>query len=103
MTCPAIYDESIANSVTSVIHTKAESIHRACITDWDTYEAAERESQSFLIDVLGEAWYSDLYKPVTFYERVTTKQMLDHLQGICVGNYTIDIFYLQDKMRVMHK
>ena len=28
--------------------------------------------------------------------------MLEHLQGICVGNHAITILDLQDKMRVMH-
>ena len=32
-----------------------------------------------------------------------TRQMLEHLQGICVGNHAMDILDLQDKMRVMHK
>ena len=28
--------------------------------------------------------------------------MLDHLQGICVGNHAIEILDLQEKMQVMH-
>ena len=39
---------------------------------------------------------------VAFYARVTTREMLEHLQVICVGNHEIDMLELQDKMRVMH-
>ena len=39
---------------------------------------------------------------VTFYARVKTRHMLEHLQGICVDNHTIDILELQDKMQVIH-
>ena len=28
-------------------------------------------------------------EPVTFYARVTMRQMLEHLQGLCVGNHAI--------------
>ena len=28
--------------------------------------------------------------------------MLEHLQGMCVGNHAIEILDLEDKMRVMH-
>ena len=33
---------------------------------------------------------------------MTTKQILDHLQDIYVGNHVIDILDLQDKMKVVH-
>ena len=99
---PAIYDESIADGVTGVIRAKDKAIHCACITDWDAFEADEGESQSFIIDAFDEAWYSELCDPVTFYARVMTRQMLEHLQGICVGNHAIDILDHPKKMRVMH-
>ena len=71
---PEIYDESIADGSNGVIHTKAKAIHRSCITNWDTFEAADRETQSFIIDTFDEAWYSELFDPVTFYAQVTTFQ-----------------------------
>ena len=55
-----------------------------------------------LIDIFDEAWYFELCEPVKFYARVMRRQMLEHLQGICVGNHAIEILDLQDKMRVMH-
>ena len=41
-------------------------------------------------------------EPVTFYARVTMRQMLEHLQGLCVGNHAINILDLQEKIRVMY-
>ena len=99
---PAIYDESTAEGANGVIRATAKAIHRARITDWDAFEAVEREAQIFIIDTFDEDWYYKLCKPVTFFTRVTTRQMLEHLQGICVGNYAIDILDLQDKIQVMH-
>ena len=98
----AIYDESIADGATGVIRSKEEAMHCARITNWDTFEAAEREAREFIIDAFDEAWYSELCKPVTFYVRVTMRQMLEHPQGICVVNHTIVILELQEKIRVMH-
>ena len=86
---PEIYDESIADGVTSVIHSKSQAIHRAHITDWDSFQAAERESRSFVIDSFDEACYSELCELVTFYAQVMTRQMIEHLQGICVGNHAL--------------
>ena len=100
---PEIYNESIADSVASVICAKAEAIHRAHITDWDAFEAVEREAQSFIINAFDESWYSELRDTVTFYARVTTRKIMEHLQGICVDNHAIVILDLQDKMRVMHE
>ena len=100
---PAIYDEFIADGATGVIRAKtAEAIHRARITEWDAFEAVDREARSFIVDAFEEAWYSELCNAVSFYKRVTTRWMLERLQGICVGNHVIDILYLQEKMRVMH-
>ena len=31
-----------------------------------------------------------------------TRQILENLQGICVGNHAINILDLQEKMRIMH-
>ena len=52
-----IYDESIADGATGVISAKAKAIHCACITDWDTFEATEKEARRFIIDAFDEAWY----------------------------------------------
>ena len=95
---PVIYDELIAKSSTGVIRAKAKSIHCARITDWDAFETAEREARSFIVDAFYEAWYYELCEPVTFYAWVMTRQMLEHLQGICVVNHATDILDLQDKM-----
>ena len=100
---PEIYDESIANSATGVIRAKAEAIHRSRITNWDAFEAEDREAQIFLINAFDKAWYSELCGPVALNARVTTRQMLEHLQGIYVGNHAIDILDLQYKMWVVHK
>ena len=77
-----------------MIRAKTEAIHRARITDYYAFEAAEREARSFIIDAFEEAWYSEMCEPVTFYARVTTRQMLEHLQVICVVNHAIDILDL---------
>ena len=98
----AIYDKLIADGTTGVICAKAKAIHCSCNTNWDAYKAVEREAQSFIINAFEKAWHSELCEPVTFYAWVTTRQMLEHLQGICVGNHAIDILDLQDKIRVMH-
>ena len=40
----AIYNESIPDGATGVICAKAKAIHRARITNWDEFDASERES-----------------------------------------------------------
>ena len=41
---PVIYDKSISDGMTGVIGVKAKPIYRARITDWDAFEAVEREA-----------------------------------------------------------
>ena len=44
--CPkrrSVHNKLIANGTTHVICAKSEAIHHACITNWDSFEAAERE------------------------------------------------------------
>ena len=49
LNCPVIYNKSISDSTTGVIHSKAKAIHHTHITDWDAFEAVEREAQSLII------------------------------------------------------
>ena len=42
----ARYDELIADGATGVIRAKSEAIHCVRITEWDAFEAVEREAQS---------------------------------------------------------
>ena len=98
----AVYNESISDGGTGVIWAKTEAILCTHITNWDTFEAVEREARSFIVDAFDKAWYSELCKPVTFYARVMMRHMLEHLQVIWVINHAIYILDLQEKIRVMH-
>ena len=70
---PKIHAELIADGATGVIRAKAEAIHRANITEWDSFEAAEREARIFIINTFDKAWCSEMFKPVNFYAQVTTR------------------------------
>ena len=102
--CLKIIDETINGSLPVTIATrKKEAAHTSLQTDWAFYNTVKRESGRFILKAVDPVWLSELSKGIqTYFSDVLTKEMLDKLQEICLGNHKIDILALQDKMRKMH-
>ena len=86
----AIYDETIANDATAVVRAKAEAKHRAKRADKGLYDAAKRETRQLIISKVEDTWIRELKDETTFYTQVSPRELLTHLQEICLGRHAID-------------
>ena len=66
---------------------KKEAFHKAKISDWEIYDVAESEANRFIVRVVADVWISPLLKGgPTFYAKRKTKELLDQLKVVCMGN-----------------
>ena len=49
-----LYNTSIADNATTIIHIRAESAHKSCLDDFNSYEVAERGIAKFLREAVEE-------------------------------------------------
>ncbi len=50
----ALYDKTIADNATTVIHICGEAVHKSELDDYASYEAAEQGVAKFLLNVVNE-------------------------------------------------
>ena len=62
-----------------------EAAHKLLLHDYATYLAAERGVAKFIRDVVDETFYKDLEDPVSFYNKITAAELIDHLRLNCGG------------------
>ena len=74
-----LYDDNIDKDATRLEINRAEYKHKARRNDRQMYETAENSCRSFIVAVVDETWYKELEDPDTFYTKVTTLKLLDHL------------------------
>ena len=53
--------------------------------------------------VVDETWYKELENPYTFYRKVTTLNLLDHLTEICAGLHTVDAMDIPQIMKSLYR
>ena len=64
---------------------------------------AKSKANRFIVHVVADVWiYSFLKGSPTFYVKRTTKELLDQLQVVCMGNHKIELLAPKDEMRTMH-
>ena len=95
---PGIYATNIdTTKYASLDSQKKEAVHKAKISDWEIYDVAESEANSFIVRVVADVWISPLSKGgPTLYAKRKTEDLLDQLQVVCTGHHTINLLDLQD-------
>ena len=63
--CPPLYDGSIKDDATTVVHVHAEAAHKACLDDYASFKAAKRGAAKFLCEVVDKVWTSRTSTPST--------------------------------------
>ena len=53
--------------------------------------------------MVDETWYKELEDPDTFYTKVTTLKLLDHLTDFCAGLHTVDAVDIPQLMKELYK
>ena len=89
---------NIANNASAVARARSEAVHAILVRDFATYEAAERATAKFIRDAVDEIWYRDLRHARSFYNNVTAKQLIDHLDENCGGLHPSELVNLPTEM-----
>ena len=82
---PDAYDTNIQDDATPVVRNRMEAAHKLLLHDYATYLAAERGVAKFIRDVVDETFYKDLEDPVSFYNKITAAELINHLRLNCGG------------------
>jgi hypothetical protein len=90
----AAYDPSIASDATDAVRVKAEREWSAKAERQRLIRAAERHGRIFLTTVIEDTWLLSLKSPITFYNKVTLGDMLQHLATSTAGLEATDIVSL---------
>lgn len=99
---PAAYDPTIAADATPVVRARMEAAHTLRLHDYASHEAAERGVAKFIRDAVDELWYKDLKCHRSFYNNVTAKQLMDHLDANCGGLHPVDLINLPTEMMTFY-
>jgi len=93
---------SVADDAKGPVRAKLEAEHKAKVADWVTFATVERELRHFILDTFDETWYMELRDAKHFYTKVKPRDLLDHLQGECLGRHAVDVLQLTDLLRKCH-
>ena len=67
------------------------------------FAAADRETIKSILTVVEDTWVRQLRDPDLFYTAVKPRDLLNHLQAMCVGLHATDILNLQNEMQTHHE
>ncbi len=81
-----LYDATIDDNTTTVVHIRAEAAHKSCLANYAAYKAAERGVAKFLRDVINKLWYKDLKDADTFYTKVMALEIMALLDANSGGS-----------------
>jgi hypothetical protein len=93
-----LYNKNIANGTTTLVRVRAKATHKSRLDDYTSYEAAEHGVAKFLHDVVNKIWYNDLKDAETFYTKVTTLEIMAHLDANSGGLHAINMISLCSNM-----
>ena len=92
---PYIYDVDIPINVSNAVRVRREAAHTAK-KNYGLFPATERESRKFILTVVEDMWVRELRDPDLFYTAFKPKDLLEHLQAMCVGLHATDVLNLQN-------
>ena len=80
-----------------------EAAHTAKKEDYRLLAAAERESSKFILAVVEDTWVRELCDPDLFYTAIKPRDLLKHLEAMCVGFHATNVLNLQNEMQTYHE
>lgn len=89
---------AIADNASAVVRARGEAEHAILVKDYAVHEAAERATSKFIRDMVDELWYRDLRHARSFYNNVTAKQLMEHLDANCGGLHPVELVSLPTEM-----
>ena len=100
---PAIYDVDIPIDTLNVVRDRRKVSHTAKKEDYKLFVAADRKTNKFILAVVKDTWVRKLRDPDLVYAAVKTRDLLKHLQAMCVGLHATDAQNLQNEMQMYHE
>ena len=67
------------------------------------FAAAERKSRKFILAVVEDTWVHELRDPDLFYTAFKPRDLLEHLQAMCVGLHATDVLNIQNEKQTYHE
>ncbi len=89
-----LYDDTIANNASTVVHVHAKAAHKSCLEDYASYDAAKHGVAKFLRNVVDDVWYNDLKNANIFYTKVTALEIMAFLDLNSGGLHAMDMISL---------
>jgi hypothetical protein len=89
---------AIPDAATAVVRAREEAMHAVLVKDYAAFEAAERATAKFIRDNVDELWYRDLHHQRSYYNNVTAKQLIEHLDANCGGLHPSELVNLPTEM-----
>jgi hypothetical protein len=89
---------AIPDAATAVVRAREEANHAVLVKDYAAYEAAERATSKFIRDNVDELWYRDLRHQRSYYNNVTAKELIEHLDANCGGLHPSELVNLPTEM-----
>ena len=97
------YNNTLAQDANNIVRAKAEATWKAAIANEHPYNDAKRKTRRFILSKVEDTWVRELKIARTYYTKVHDKDLIDHLQSLCLGTHTIDAFILQLDTRKYHE
>jgi len=95
---PNAYNLTIQDNATPVVRNRIEAAHTLLLQNYYSYVAAKKGAAKFIRDSVDETYYKDLEHAPTFYNSVTSKELLRHLWTNCGGIKPKNLIPLQTSM-----
>ena len=102
-TRPAIYDVGIPSDAMNVVQVRLEAAHTNKKEDYRLISAADRVTSKFILTVVEDTWFRELWDPDLFYTAVKTLTLLNNIQAMYVGLHATDVLNLQNEMQTYHE
>ena len=96
---PKIYNMFVRDNKKAPVRSRKESIHKAQLRDYTTYEAAEQETRELITGVVEDTWVRKVKRAKTLYTLVTAWKLAPHLQVTCGGLYALGVLKLKNNMQ----
>ena len=93
-----LYNKNVADDAKTVVQVHEEAAPRTQLTDYASYEAAERGAAKFLLATVDETWYADLKDVDTFYTKVLAIKIMAFLDANSGGLHAVDMLTLRTNM-----
>ena len=88
----------IADDASAVVRARSEALHARLVTDYESWDAAERAVSKFIREAIDEVYYRDLRHVRSFYTSVSCLQLMDHLTANCGGLHPSELVNLPTDM-----